>query len=334
MSLEQFIQTLKQKKIHPTYCICGEETFFVNQCVEYIEHELLTEAEKQFDLSVFYGKDASFEQVFNACRTPAMFSSFKVVLLKDAQLFKDLKRFETYLQKPLSQTLFFIVYRDKVLDTKTALGTLLKTKTQYVAFPALKEMELLVWVKNYLAERGFMIQEKALFLLLEQVNHDIEMIVNELQKLIVNQNKKDISIEAIEEFVGISKEYNIFELQDALGKKDKKKCSEIMKHFIEHPKQNPFMLLHNVLYKFFSKVLIATENKQLRDIELAPLLGVSPYAVRNYTAASKYFSIEELEKTILLLSAYNLKALGINTSSMTEEALKKEFLSKLFSLYG
>src|SRR5580698_5253635 len=232
MSVEKILGDWKKAKFKPVYWLEGEEEFFIDQLVGFAEHRILTQAEAEFNLTVFYGKDADWASVINACRRYPMFSERQVVVLKEAQQLKDIEKLEAYIDKPLSSTIFVVAYKEKKVDGRSRLAKLLKEKAELFTTKKMYDNQLPEWTAELIRSKGYGISQKALLLLVDHIGNDLSRINNEVEKLLVNlAGRNQITEDDIERYVGISKEYNVFELQDAFARKDGVKAIRIIQYF-------------------------------------------------------------------------------------------------------
>jgi len=332
MSVEKIISDFKQKKFKPFYWLEGEEPFFIDEVMHYAEHHILSEAEASFNLSVFYGRDAHWVDIMNTCRKYPMNADLQVVLLKEAQHMKDLEKLEPYFENPLKTTVFVVSYKDKKVDGRSKLSKTLKQKGELVTTKKIYDNQLPDWASNLIQQHGLTIQQKALFLLIDHIGNDLSRIKNEIEKMAVNLNgRKNITEEDIETYIGISKEFNVFELQDALGKKNTPKAIRILQYFESNPKAAPVPMMLPALYNFFSKVymIFGIDNKDERSI--ATSIGVNPYYIKDYLQSSKNYGQQGIEKILLLLHQYNLRSVGVNNSNTSDAGLIKELVMKMIA---
>lgn len=330
MSAEQIIRDWKKKIFKPVYWLEGEESFFINQVMDYAETELLPESEKAFNQSVFYGKDADWAAVLNACRRYPMFAERQVVLLKEAQQMRDISKLEDYIQRPLTSTIFVVSYKDKKVDGRSKLAKLLKEKGELLSTKKIYESNLPEWVAGLLQSKGLTISQKALKLLIDHIGNDLIRINSEIDKLAINLGqRKAIHEDDIESFVGISKEYNVFELQNALMKKDLSRAFRIMQYFESNPKAAPIQLVLPALYNFFSKVHMLFGLPSKDEKTAVSALSVNPYFIKDYFTAANYYGLSGIENALLLLHQYNLKAIGVNSVATEDASLLKELIVKL-----
>jgi DNA polymerase-3 subunit delta len=322
--VDKIIGSWKNKVFKPVYWIDGEEDFYINKVVDYAEHHLLSEAEAGFNLTVFYGRDANWPDVVNACCRYPMFADKQVVLLKEAQHMKDIDKLEPYISRPLASTIFVVSYKEKKLDGRTALSKALKDKPgiEVLTTKKLRDNQLAEWTSELVVSKGFTLSPKALALIVENIGNDLTRIESEIEKLSVNLGeRKKITEDDVEKYVGISKEYNMFELQDAFGRRDLAKAIRIIQYFETNPKAYPIQLILPTVYAFFSKCFMAFSSPGADEKAIAATLGVAPFFVKNYIAAVKQYAFEGIERAVLLLHEYNLKSVGINDSGSKDGSL-------------
>lgn len=323
------IKAWESKKFKPVYWFEGEEVYYIDELINYAETSILPEAEASFNLSIFYGKDSSWADVVNACMKYPMFSDRQIVILKEAQQMKDLDLLSNYIQKPLHSTIFIVAHKNKALDARTSFAKLVKSATEYVKFEKVKDHKLPDVVKNLVQSRELSIGNKALMMLIEHIGSDLSRINNELDKVMVNMGgKKEITEELIEEFIGISKDYNVFELQRALGNKDIARSLRIVGYFESNPKSATIHSVVPVLYSFFSKALsVSVAAKSGGNIESET--GIRGFLLSDYYETAKRYSTEQLEKVIILLNNFNLRSVGVNDPGSSQGSLMKELVMKI-----
>lgn len=330
MSAEKIIADLKKGNYKTVYWLEGDEEFFIDKVVQYAEHHILSEGEAGFNLTVFYGKDTEWADVINACRRYPMFSEKQVVLLKEAQAMRNIEKLEGYIDKPLSSTILVVAYKNKKVDGRTRLAKLLKDKGVVLSTKKLYDNELPEWTQNLVQSKGFSITKKALFLLLDHIGNDLSRLNNEIDKLALNLgDRKNITEDDIERYVGISKEFNVFELQQAVAARDLYKAIRIIQYFESNPKAAPIQLVLPSLYNFFSKVLVLHSLPSRDEKTAATAIGVSPFFVKDYLQAAQRYSYPAVEKLLLLLHQYNLRSIGIDDSGTPDAMLMKEMVVKM-----
>ncbi|MEO7982650.1 MAG: DNA polymerase III subunit delta [Bacteroidota bacterium] len=330
MSAQKIIGDWKNKRFKPVYWLEGEEDYYIDLIMNYAEHKILPESEAGFNLSVFYGKDANWTDVVNACMRYPMFAEKQVVLLKEAQQMKDLDRLENYIERPLGSTIFVVSYKEKTLDKRTKLYKTIKKNGEVFTSEKVREYKLVEWVTDYLKSQDFTMTSKAIQLLTEHLGNDLSRIVNELEKLTLNLGeRRSITEDDIEKYVGVSKEYNAFELQAALSKKDLAKAIRIIQYFESNPKAVPIQLVLPALYGFFSKVYILFGMDDKSENAIKPFFYNNPFAVKEAIYTVKNYGYEGVEKVLLLLHEYNLRSVGVNDTGTSDASLMKEMVVKM-----
>ncbi len=330
MNVEKIISDWKKKNFKPLYWLEGEEEYFIDKAVDYAEHFILNESEASFNLTVFYGKDANWADVVNACSRYPMFAERQVVLLKEAQQMKDIEKLESYIENPLSSTVFVVSYKEKKLDARKKFTKLVKEKGVLVTTKKMYERELPQWSQEMLQSKGLSITPKGLALLIDHIGNDLVRIENEIDKLSVNLGKRTtITEDDIELYIGVSKEYNVFELQSALAAKDLAKSIRIIQYFEANPKAGPIQLVLPSLYSFFSKVFMVFGAGTNDEKSVAAAIGINPYFIKDYIQAAKLYSYPGVEKALLLLHSYNLKSVGVGSLGTEDASLLKELVVKM-----
>ena len=332
MTLEKILADLKKQSYKPVYWLEGDEEFFIDQVIHFAERNILLENEASFNLTVFYGRDTSWTDFINACRKYPMFSDKQVVILKEAQAMKDIDKIENYIEKPLASTLLFVAYKGKKVDGRTRLAKLLKEKAALLTTKKMYENELPEWTNNFIKSKGYSISNKALILLIDHIGNDLSRLNNEVDKLVLNlHNRKAITEDDIEMFVGVSKDFNVFELQQAIANKDLYKAIRIIQYFEANPKAAPLQLIFPSLYNFFSKVQMIYSVPSKDEKAVASAIGVHSFFVKDYLKTAINFSGNEIEKILLLLHQYNLKNIGINDAGSSDAVLLKEMVVKMIA---
>ena len=331
MSVESILSDWKKGKFRPVYWLEGEEEYFIDQVIGFAEHHILKDSESSFNLSIFYGKDANWADVINACRRYPMFAERQVVILKEAQQMKDVEKLEPYIDNPLASTVLVVSYKDKKLDARKKFTKTVKEKGVLVTTKSLSDRQLLEWVPELLHSKGLTITQKALAILVDHVGNDLSRIDNEIGKMQINLGKRtQVTEEDIERNIGVSKEYNVFELQRALAHRDLASAIRIIQYFEANPRAAPIQMVLPALYGFFSKVFMSF-NAGPDEKTIAASLGVPPFFVKDYMKAAATYSYPGIEKALMLLHQYNLRSLGVNDAGTTDASLLKEMVVKLVS---
>ena len=332
MSHEKIIGEWKKKVFKPFYWLEGEEDYFIDKVMDYAEHHILTESESGFNLTIFYGKDASWPDVINACRRYPMFSERQVVLLKEAQQMKDVDKLESYIENPLGSTVLVVSYKEKKVDGRTKFAKLLKEKGVLLSTKKIYDNQLSQWTEEIVKNHGYEISRKALMLLVDHIGNDLSRIENEIEKIKVNLGKRQtINEDDIEEFIGISKEFNVFEFQNALASKNLANCVRIIQYFEANPKAAPIQLVLPSLYSFYSKLYMAYGVGSSDDKTVAAAIGVNPFFIKDYLQAARLYSFPQVEKALLLLHQYNLKSVGVSDIGTEDASLLKEMVFKIIA---
>jgi DNA polymerase-3 subunit delta len=338
MTAPEIIKDLKARKFKPLYLLHGEEPYFIDLVSNYIEHKVLSDAEKGFNQTVLYGKDTDIMTAINAAKRYPMMSDYQVVMIKEAQDMKwgrddeDKKHINpllAYLENPLPSTILVFCYKygkfDKRKKTYKAIdknGLIFESATLY-------DSKIPAWIEGYIADKKYKINGQASAMLSEYLGNDLSKIANELDKLMLNISAgEEITLKHIHDNIGISKEYNVFELQSALTKKDAYKVNQIVNYFEANPKANPIVLVLGNLNNFFSKVLAYHYIKDKSPQSLARELGVSPYFVKDYEQAARGYSLGKTFQVISYLREYDLKSKGVE-SNTNAGGLMKELMFKI-----
>ena len=335
MSFDQIMTDLKNRKFRPVYFLTGEEPYFLDCISDYISEHLLSESEKTFNQVIMYGRDSSVYGVLDAVKRFPMGSSFQLVIVKEAQNLKEIDKLQYYLEKPLPSTVFVVCYKDKA-DKRLKIFKIIDKLKNIVVFESKKlyDNQIQAWVNTYLSARGYSIVPVAAALLTEYIGTDLSKIVNELDKLMIllPASDKKITVEHIEQNIGISKDFNIFELNKAIGEKNVLKANRIIEHFARNPKSGENLtvdVVRSLYANFFSKLLkyhyIADKNQS----SVGAAIGVNPYFVKDYVSASHKYSAPKIIQIISILREYDLKAKGVGNSSASDSDLMKEMIFKI-----
>jgi DNA polymerase-3 subunit delta len=330
MSAEKILSSWKQKKFKPVYWLQGEEEYYIDQLVDFAEHHLLPPAEAEFNLTVFYGRDADWAVVMNACKRYPMFAERQVVLIKEAQHMKDIEKMESYIASPLASTILVVAYKGKSLDKRTKLHKLILSDAELFNSEKIKEYKIHEWIAELVHSKGYNIQPKSIAMLEEHIGNDLSRIANEIDKLSLNlAGKKNIEEDDIEKYIGISKEYNVFELQDAIAKKDLVKAIKILNYFQSNPKAVPIQQALPALYAFISKTYAAFGMSDKSDNALKPLFYFNVHSLQQGKLMMKNYGYPGVERLLLLLHHYNLKSVGVGDNGTPGPLLMKEMVSKM-----
>ncbi len=330
MSGLSILSDWKKNIFKSLYWLEGEEEFYIDEVMEYAEKKILSETDAEFNLTIFYGKDANWADVLNACRRYPMFAERQVVLLKEAQQMKDIDKLEGYIVKPSSSTVLVVSYKGKTLDGRSRISKLLKKNGEVFLSKKIYDNQLPSWTNGYVQSKGYEITPRALTLLVDHIGNDLSRIANEVEKLSINLGSgKNITEDDIEKYIGVSKEYNIFELQHALSKKDLAKAVRIVQYFEANPKAGPIQLVLPSLYNYFTKILVIYQMNDKSEKALRPIFYNNPFLIQQAMDMLMNYSYAEAEQVIMLLHYYNLKSIGIKNYGTPAGSLMKEMVYKI-----
>jgi DNA polymerase-3 subunit delta len=303
----------------------GEEPYFIDILSDTIEEYALDESEKTFNQMILYGKDADYKTVTEAARRFPMMGKQQVVIVKEAQYLREIEKLSHYISQPLASTILVINYKYKRIDKRTRFYKLLEEKAAVFDAEKIRDYQVAAWITDYLQEKGIQIEPKAAAMLGDYLGSDIGKIVNELEKLhlVMPRGSNRITALQVEQNIGISKDYNSFELNNALASKDILKANRIVFYFSKNPRDNPLVLTLSSLFYFFGKLLIFHSLKNKSDENVASALGVKKYFVREYQTAAKNYPVSKVVTIISLLREYDLKSKGSGSLASEGELLKE-----------
>ncbi len=332
MEYHTILKDLKDRKFKPVYFLQGEEPYFIDEISNYIAKNVLDESERDFNQSVLYGKDIEILDILNEAKQYPMMADYRVVIVKEAQeLARTIGNLADYFANPTHTTILVICFKYKKLDGKTKVAKDLKKLGYVFTSEKIKEYHLGDWIITEGKNRGLTVSPKAAMLMSEFLGDDLNKIIKTFEKLlIVLEGETLIDEKAVYNHVGISKEYNIFELQKALAKKDVLKSNIIANHFGNNPKNYPIVVTLSMLYNYFVKVLnYHALNGKVPQQELSQKMGISPFFLKDYAAAAQMYPMGKLAKIIGYLRDADLKSKGVGASNITEDEIMKELVFKI-----
>lgn len=315
----------------PIYFLMGEEPYYIDKISQYIADHVLTEDEKSFNQMVLYGKETSVDDVIaNAKRFPMM-AEHQVVIVKEAQhLSRSIENLISYVENPQPSTVLVLCYKYKKLDKRKKLYKAIQKSGELFESNKLYENQVAEWIRRTLSGKHYKIAPKACMLLVEFLGTDLSKINNELEKLaLVVLAEAEITPELIEKHIGISKDFNNFELKKAIGEKDVKRASRIIDYFAQNPKDNPFVVTITLLNTFFTQLLQYHGLQDHSPGNVAKVLGVNPYFVKEYTVAAKNYPMKKVSGIISGLRELDLKGKGVGANNMSQADLLKEMLMEI-----
>jgi DNA polymerase-3 subunit delta len=329
-TFEKIMADLNNKAYHPVYFLSGEEPYFIDRIAETVEKEVLSDQEKEFNLSVLYGRDLDTPTILSYVKRYPMMAPYHVIIIKEAQEIRKIEELQPYIENPMASTILVICYKYKKVDKRKAFARALEKNSVFFETSRLYEERVPEWIRGFLKQKGYAITPTASMLLTEYLGTDLTTIVNELGKMTINlPAATEINEDHVEQNIGISKEYNVFELQKALGSRNVMKANRIIRHFASNEKENPLVKIVAILYGFFSKVLLYHQLKDKSRSGVATALAVHPYFVQDYQTAAAHFPPAKLATIISYLREYDLKAKGVENVTATDGELLKELIFRI-----
>jgi len=325
------INDIKGGNIKPIYFLMGEESYYIDGIASFIEDSLLSEEEKGFNQMVLYGRDVTIDEIVSNAKRYPMMAERQVVIVKEAQdLSRTIENLVAYVKDPQPTTVLVLCYKYKKLDARKKLSKEIKKTGVLFESKKLYENQVPDWIKRVLASRGYTITPKAAQMLTEFLGNDLSKVNNELQKLqLIIKSGEQITPQLIERNIGISKDFNNFELQNAIGARDIKKAFSIVQYFGQNPKNNPMVMTVALLYSFFSKLLkyhaLGDKNQAARA------LGVSPYFIKDYQLAARNYPMKKVSAIISSIREVDMKSKGVGAANIEQGDLLKEMLVKIFN---
>lgn len=336
--IKKILTEMKAGKFAPVYFLQGEETFYIDLISDFVEKHALTEAEKGFNQVVVYGKDVTMATVLTHARRFPMMAERQVVIVKEAQDIQDLgkeiggKLLLDYLSKPVPSTVLVLCHKNKTLDKRKEIGKKIDQLSVCITTKKLYDNQLPEFVIGYTQEKKIPIDERAVQAICEFVGNDLHRLVNEIDKLVISLSVgESITVEKVMNQVGVSKEYNIFELQKAVINKDSLLANKIVNFYASNTKKNPIIPVVAFLFSFFSKLLAATQAPDKSEKGLASELKVSPYAVRDYSMALRQYPLPKIIDNISFLKEADLKLKGVNSGTQDEGQVFRELVYRLMN---
>jgi DNA polymerase-3 subunit delta len=325
------MQNLKKKVYHPIYLLQGEEPYFIDQVSNFIEKNVLPEEEKGFNQTVFYGKDTETRTIAEASLRYPMMAEKQVIIVKEAQSLKKIEDLAPYAEHPLSSTILVLNYKYKTLDARTKLYKAIKSKGVILTTKKLYENKVPAWIENYLSQHHYSITPQAAQILTDSLGTELSKIANELNKLVIAVKETNkITPEHIEKNIGLSKDFNVLELQDALASRNILKANKIINYFGSNPQQHPIQMTIATLFGYFSKVFAYHFLKDKSEQGAIQTLGGHPFYIKKIIAASKKYTPTKLYEIMGILREYDLKSKGMGVSTLTDPGeLQKEMIYKI-----
>ncbi len=330
--IKQLIAGINQGDLKPIYFLMGEEAYFIDEISNYIEKNVLTHDEKEFNQTVLYGRDTNIDAIVSAAKRFPMMAERQVIIVKEAQeLSRSIEKLIHYANTPQPTTVLVINYKYKKLDKRKALYKSVKKTGSVYESKKLYDNQVANWIKHTLSPSNYTIAPKAAQMLVEFLGTDLSKINNELNKLkLIIPKGNQITPELIEKNIGISKDYNNFELRKAIGERNVTKAFRIAKYFANNPKDNPMVVTVALLFSFFAQLLQLHGLNDKSPKAIASALKVNPYFVNDYILAAKNFPMKKVSSVIATLRAFDVKSKGVGANAISQGDLLKELLSRIF----
>lgn len=329
VTYEEIVRNLRNKVYAPVYFLMGEEDYYIDRISDYIINTVLTDTEKEFNLTVLYGSDTDIATIINAAKRYPMMSKYQVVAVREAQALRNLDELVYYLQKPLESTILVMCYKHGALDRRKKLVAELEKAGVLFESKKLKDAQLPGFITSYLKRKQVEIEPKASEMMAEFVGTDLNRMAGELEKLVITlpAGQRRITPEQIEHNIGISKDYNNFELRNALIEKDVLKANRIIKYFEENPKNNPLQVTLAVLFNFFANLMLVYYAPDKSDRGIAAHLGLrSPWQAKDYENAMKRYTGVKVMQIVGAIRQCDAKSKGVGNSSVSDGELLRELV--------
>ncbi len=331
--VKQLISDITNNNIKPVYFLAGEEPYYIDKITDFIAENVLPEHEREFNQLVLYGHDVSVAEIINQAKRFPMMAERQVVIVKEAQaLVKTIEQLAPYVNNPQPTTVLVICYKYKKIDKRKALYKAVKEKGVYFESKKLYDNQIPDWIKRYVANKKYRISDKSCMMLAEFLGNDLGKIENELQKLMmIIPPEVEITPELIEKNIGISKDFNNFELQKAIAQRDFAKATRIINYFAQNPKDNPLVLTVSALYSFFTNLLRYHGLHDHSKKTVSAALKISPWFVIEYQIAAKNYPMRRVSEILSYLRETDTKGKGVGASATPSGELLKELIVKIFN---
>lgn len=329
LTAESVLADLRAGRFSPVYFLMGEEPYYIDLISDYIQNNVLDETQREFDQLVLYGKDTDIRTVIDAARGFPMMGGRQVVIVKEAQHIKAWDDLVYYLQRPQPSTVLVFCYKYGTSDGRKKWFAELKRTGVVFESPRVRDYEVGAWIKRYAQGKGLAVDEKGVAMLAEYLGTDLGKIANELDKLAITSAGARITPEVIEKNIGISKDYNVFELQAALVNRDVLKANRIVRYFGDNKKANPLVVVLAQLFNFFANLMLYHYLPDKSQMAVASELKVNPYFVRDYERAARVFNAWKTMYIISYIRDTDARAKGIDNASADDGELLKELVYKI-----
>ncbi|WP_028123024.1 DNA polymerase III subunit delta [Epilithonimonas tenax] len=334
--IDIILKNIKNKELLPVYFFQGDESFYIDLAVKHFEQDVLEEDEKAFNQTVAYGRDTNYLEILSLARQYPMMGDKQLIIVKEAQDMKlnddESKALDAYLQNPIPSTILVIAHKNK-LDARKKITKTLSKSGMLFSSEKMKDYQLPAWIQGEMTVMGIKSAPNISHLLAEYLGNDLSRIANELNKLkIILKDGALLDGKIIEEHIGISKDFNIFELQKALATKDQAKAFSIAYYMGKNKKSNPVQMAFGALYNFFSNIIIYHTLSGQSPQTMASTMGVNPYAIKDYTEAARFYPLKHATRVISILREMDLKSKGVGVRQMEDEEIYKELVYKIIKV--
>lgn len=331
--VKAIISAVKKKELKPIYFLAGEVPYYIDLVADCIEQNVLEEEQKSFNQQILYGRDVDIDQIVGSAKRFPMMAEHQVIIVKEAQnLSRTIENLTAYAKNPQPSSIVVFCYKGKKLDKRKALYKTLKKSGVYMECKKLYESHISAWISTYCREKKHAISPKAIHMLVEFLGTDLHKVKNEIDKLcIVSAEHAEITPEFIEKNIGISKDFNSFELNNAVGERNVLKAQRIVNYFGQNPRDNPMVMIVPTLFGFFSKVLIYHSLSDKSKGNVASKLGVNPFFVSDYALAAKNYPMKKVSQCVSLCREFDMKGKGVNANAIPQGDLLKELVYKLMN---
>ncbi len=330
MKYTEIIDQVKKKIFHPIYLLHGEEPFYIDLISDFIEENALDDSEKDFNQAILYGKDVTVDDIISQAKRFPMMSNYQVIIVKEAQNIDKLDELSTYIQKPQKSTILVLCHKHKKIDGRKQFFKLSKTNGVEFESPKIYENQVPAWIADFAKQKNYRIGSKACTMLSEFLGNDLSRVANELNKLfILTPNGSEITPDLIEKNIGISKDFNIFELTNQIGSRNIFKTFQIVNYFESTQKENPPQKIIPMLFDFFNKIMIYHFVEDRNPSNIAKEIGVNPFFLKDYTTAARNFPPGKTVQIFKYLREYDMRSKGVDDVGTDGGELIKELMTKI-----
>lgn len=332
LEYRQIIADIRDKKYKPVYILMGQETYFIDLISNYLADNALDESEKEFNQTILYGKETTAEQVISTVRSYPMMAERRVVIIREAQQFKELDKLEGYFQKPVNSTILVICHKYSSIDKRKKFFKSIEKNANVLLYDAkpMSTDDVVGWISKKFEQHQIRIQDNAAFILTELLGNDLNKLANEIEKMVlILPRGSEVKVEEVTDRVGLNREFNVFEFQSALGLKHRGKAFQMVNYFNRNPNSMPFPLLLGTLYSFFTKMLIVKSEKPQTERDIYSLVRV--FNMKEFKDSLRNYPMTKVVEVIELLHEYDLRSKGVNNHSASHGDLMMEMTFRILN---